>query len=328
MISVLVTGGAGYIGSVCCRQLLEESYKVTVVDDLSTGHVEGVPPGVSLHRLDVGDSSALSAILSENKIDVVFHFAAKALIPESVTNPGVFFDVNVARGINMLETLRKHDIRKFVFSSTAAVYGTPSVVPIPEDHNKEPINSYGESKLIFERILQWYATAYGWSVVTFRYFNACGGTSVWGDCHEPETHIIPLLLQTASGRRPNFEIYGTDYPTPDGTCLRDYVHVVDIAEAHLLAVQTNRSGFHAYNIGTGRSHSVREVCQAAGRITKQKIPVRAGQCRPGDPAMLCANPKKLMDEFGWTPKHSDLDEIITGAWEWEQTQCSKLVTRS
>jgi UDP-glucose 4-epimerase len=236
--------------------------------------------------------------------------------------------VNVARGINMLETLRKHDIRKFVFSSTAAVYGTPSVVPIPEDHNKEPINSYGESKLIFERILQWYATAYGWGVVTFRYFNACGGTSVWGECHEPETHIIPLLLQTASGRRPKFEIYGTDYPTPDGTCLRDYVHVVDIAEAHLLALQKmDVAGFHAYNIGTGRSHSVKEICQAAERIAKQKINLRAEHRRPGDPSVLCASPTKLMDEFCWAPKHSVLDEIIAGAWEWEQTQCSKLVAR-
>jgi UDP-glucose 4-epimerase len=328
MISVLVTGGAGYIGSVCCRQLLEKGYRVTAVDDLSTGHVEAVPPGLPFHRLDVSDTSALSAILSENKIDVVFHFAAKALISESVTNPGVFFDVNVARGIHMLETLRKHDIRKFVFSSTAAVYGTPSVVPIPEDHNKEPINSYGESKLIFERILQWYATAYGWSVVAFRYFNACGGASDWGECHEPETHIIPLLLQAASRRRPIFEIFGTDYPTPDGTCLRDYVHVVDIAEAHLLALQKmGGSGFHAYNIGTGRSYSVKEICQTAERIAKQKIRVRAGQRRPGDPSVLCASPKKLMDEFCWVPKRSELDDIIAGAWEWEQTQCSKLVGR-
>jgi UDP-glucose 4-epimerase len=328
MEAILVTGGAGYIGSTCCRQLLEKGCRVTVVDDLSTGHAEAVPPAASLHRLDIGDSESLEAILSTNKIDVVFHFAAKALIPESVANPGVFFDVNVARGVAMLETLRRHGVRKFVFSSTAAVYGTPTIVPIPEDHGKDPINPYGESKLVFERILQWYATAYGWSVMAFRYFNASGGASHWGERHNPETHIIPLLLQTASGRRPIFEMYGTDYPTPDGTCLRDYVHVVDIAETHLLALQKlNRSGFHAYNIGVGRSHSVREVCQAAERITKQKIPVRAGQCRPGDPAVLCANPKKLMDEFRWTPKHSDLDEIITGAWEWEQTQCSKLFTR-
>lgn len=327
-MAILVTGGAGYIGSACCRQLLEKGYSVTVVDDLSTGHAEAVHPAASLHRVDIGDSESLAAILSTSKIDVVFHFAAKALIPESVTNPGVFFDVNVARSVAMLETLRRHGVRNFVFSSTAAVYGTPTIVPIPEDHSKDPINSYGESKLVFERILQWYAAAYGWSVVAFRYFNACGGASDWGECHEPETHIIPLLLQTASGRRPLFEIYGTDYPTPDGTCLRDYVHVVDIAEAHLLALQKmDRSGFHAYNIGTGRSHSVKEICQAAGRIAKHKIHMRAGQRRPGDPPVLCASPKKLMYESGWAPKHSDLDEIIAGAWEWEQTQCSRLIAR-
>jgi len=329
MTRVLVTGGAGYIGSVCCRQLVEKGHRVTVVDDLSSGHADAVPSGVSLHRTDIGDGDSLAAILSTNEIDTVFHFAAKALIPESITNPGVFFDVNVARGVAMLETLRSHGVRKFVFSSTAAVYGAPTIVPIPEDHSKDPINSYGESKLAFERILQWYSTAYGWSVVAFRYFNACGGALSWGECHEPETHIIPLLMQTASGRRPTFEIYGTDYPTPDGSCLRDYVHVVDIAEAHLLALQKmSESGFHVYNIGTGRTHSVKEICQAAERIAKKKIHVRAGQRRPGDPSVLCARPKKLMDEFCWTPKHSDLGEIIVGAWNWEQTQCSKLVARS
>jgi UDP-glucose 4-epimerase len=307
---------------------LEKGYRVTVIDDLSTGHAEAVPSGVSLHRIDIGDSKSLAAILSASEIDAVFHFAAKALIPESITNPGIFFDVNVARSVAMLETLRSHGVRKFVFSSTAAVYGAPTIFPIPEDHGKDPINAYGESKLVFERILQWYARAYGWSIVAFRYFNACGGASDWGEHHEPETHIIPLLLQTASGRRPNFEIYGTEYATPDGTCLRDYVHVVDIAEAHMLALQKMIApGFHAYNIGTGRGHSVKEICDAAERVTKQKIRVRAGQRRPGDPAELCASPKKLMDEFSWTPKHSDLDAIIAGAWEWEQSQCSKVVTR-
>lgn len=329
MTSILVTGGAGYIGSVCCRQLLEKGYKVTVVDDLSTGHVEAVPAGVSFHRVDIGDSCSLSTVLSENKVDVVFHFAAKALIPESVTNPGAFFDVNVARGVAMLETLRKHGIKKFVFSSTAAVYGTPTVVPIPEEHNKEPINSYGESKLVFERILQWYAASYGWSIVAFRYFNACGGASDWGERHEPETHIIPLLLQAASGRRSAFEIYGIDYPTPDGTCLRDYVHVRDIAEAHLLALQKlNGAGFDVYNIGTGKSYSVKEICEAAERITKRNIPLRTGRRRPGDPAVLCADAHKLMSEFRWSPQRSGPDEIIAGAWDWELIQSSKDVTYS
>jgi UDP-glucose 4-epimerase len=267
--------------------------------------------------------------LSENRIDVVFHFAAKALIPESITNPGIFFDVNVARSVAMLETLRRHAVRRFVFSSTAAIYGSPTIVPIPENHSTNPINSYGESKLVFERILQWYTAAYSWSAVAFRYFNACGGASDWGERHEPETHIIPLLLQAASGRRPVFEIYGTDYPTPDGTCLRDYVHVRDIADAHLLALQKmNGVGFNAYNIGTGRSHSVKEICKIAERVTRRKIQLRTGQRRPGDPAVLCAGPQKLMDEFRWIPQHSDLDEIIGGAWEWELTQCDRLAAHS
>ena len=326
MTSILVTGGAGYIGSSCCRQLLEKGHKVVVVDDLSTGHAEAVPSGATLYQMDIGDTVSLSEVLSSNKVEAVFHFAAKALIPESVTNPGVFFDVNVARSVAMLEVLRKYGVRRFVFSSTAAVYGTPAVVPIPEDHPKNPINSYGESKLVFERILDWYATAYGWSVVAFRYFNACGGTPTWGERHEPETHILPLLLQTASGRRPVFEIYGTDYSTPDGTCLRDYVHVLDIADAHLLALQKmNSRGFNAYNIGTGKSYSVNELCKAAEAITKKEILVRAGQRRAGDPDILCASPEKLMNEFHWTPRHSSLDEIVAGAWEWEQALRNRLV---
>ena len=228
----------------------------------------------------------------------------------------------------MLETLRKHGIRKFVFSSSAAVYGSPNVVPIPEDHVKEPVNAYGESKLIFEQILKWYAASYGWSVVVFRYFNACGGERLWGERHDPETHIIPLLLQTASGRREYFEIYGTNYPTPDGTCLRDYVHVLDIAEAHILALQKMElPGFHAYNIGTGRSHSVREVCQAVEKVTQKRIGVRHAPRRPGDPAVLCASPRKLVREFAWEPRHSELEEIIMGAWEWEQAQCEQTLVK-
>lgn len=326
MARVLVTGGAGYIGSTCCRQLLRQGHTVTVVDDLSTGHKEAVPRSATFHRIDIGDINSLSIMLSGTKVDVVFHFAAKALIPESVTNPGIFFDVNVARSVRMLEVLRTFGITKFVFSSTAAVYGTPTTVPTPEDHPKDPINSYGESKLVFERILQWYARSYGWSVVTFRYFNACGGTSEWGERHEPETHIIPLLLQTASGRRPQFDIYGVDYPTPDGTCLRDYVHVIDIAEAHLLALKkTNTPGYHAYNIGTGQSHSVKDLWRAAESITGTKINVRYAPRRVGDPAVLCASPSKLIAELSWQAKYSDLDSIVAGAWEWEQANPNVIV---
>ncbi len=326
MARLLVTGGAGYVGSVCCAQLRARGHHVEVVDDLSTGHAEAVPEGVTLHRFDISDRASLSMLLAKNKFDMVFHFAAKALIPESVRNPGAFFDSNVASGISMLETLRTHGICNFVFSSTAAVYGTPEVVPIPEEHPKEPMNAYGESKLIFERILRWYASAYGWSVVAFRYFNACGGAPNWGERHEPETHIIPLLLQAASGRRRSFDIYGSDYPTPDGTCLRDYVHVLDIAEAHLLAMQElERSKFSAYNIGTGKSHSVNEICQAAEKITRRRIEIRRSSRRPGDPPLLCASPQKLADKFGWKPTHSNLDNILAGAWEWEQYQSQQML---
>src|SRR6266568_2480919 len=328
MNRILVTGGAGYVGSVCCAELLSRGFSVDVVDDLSTGHLEAVPQGATMHRFDIANAHALEGLLDRERFDTVFHFAAKALIPQSVINPGPFFDANVASGIAMLELCRKRGIRKFVFSSSAAVYGSPNVVPIPEDHVKEPLNAYGESKLIFEQILKWYAASYGWSVVAFRYFNACGGQRHWGERHDPETHVIPLLLQTASGRREHFEIYGTNYPTPDGTCLRDYVHVLDIAEAHILALRKMElPGFHAYNIGTGKSHSVREVCQMAEKVSQKRITVRHAPPRPGDPAVLCASPKKLMQEFGWEPCHSEPEEIIRGAWEWEQARCEQTLAK-
>jgi UDP-glucose 4-epimerase len=324
MARVLVTGGAGYVGSVCAAQLLARGNHVEVVDDLSTGHREAVPNGAIFHRFDISDRARLSTLLRTKSFDIVFHFAAKALIAESVSNPGVFFDSNVASGISMLEALRAHGIRKFVFSSTAAVYGTPTVVPTPEEHATEPVNAYGESKLMLERILKWYASAYGWSVVAFRYFNACGGSHDWGERHEPETHIIPLLLQAASGRRRSFDIYGCDYSTSDGTCQRDYVHVFDIADAHLLAMQKFELGkFRAYNIGTGQSHSVKEVHEAAEKITGKRIEVHFLDRRPGDPPALCASPQRLVDEFGWKPTHSNLHNILTGAWKWEQHQSNQ-----
>ena len=329
MERILVTGGAGYVGSACCAQLVKRGFSPDILDDFSTGHPDAAPQDLTVHRLDFGDTSALATLLTSRDFDVVFHFAAKALIPESVTNPGAFFSTNVEAGIAMLETLRRYGIRKFVFSSSAAVYGSPHVTPIPEDHDKQPTNAYGESKLVFEQILKWYASAYGWSVVAFRYFNACGGAANWGERHDPETHIIPLLLQTASGRRPYFEIYGTDYPTPDGTCLRDYVHVIDIAAAHVLALQKLQlPGFHVYNIGTGTSYSVREVCDAVAKATRKKLNLRVAPRRMGDPAILCANPQKLMNDLGWIAKHSKLEEIVAGAWEWEQTVSQRVLARA
>ncbi len=319
MARVLVTGGAGYVGSVCCAQLLAFGHEVVVVDDLSTGHVAAVPHGAMLHQLDIGDQISLPRILSGNRFDAVFHFAAKALIPESMSNPGIFFDSNISRGIALLEAVRAAGIRKFVFSSSAAVYGNPQFTPIDEDHPKMPVNSYGETKLMLERALQWYASAYGWNVVAFRYFNACGATDIVGEDHRPETHIIPLLLQTATGERDCFEIYGRDYSTPDGTCLRDYVHVADIAQAHLLALQVpNDPGMSVYNIGTGTSYSVRQVCQIVEDVVGHSLPIKDAVRRPGDPAVLCASPRRLIKQLGWTPRCSDLPSIVRSAWAWKQ----------
>ena len=318
MANVLVTGGAGYVGSVCCRQLLDRGHNVIVVDDLSTGHAEAVPPRAIFHRLDYGDRAGVTHLLQTTTFDAVFHFAAKALIPESVANPGIFFDVNVASGIAFLESLRKSGVKRFVFSSSAAVYGSPQSVPIDEDQPKSPVNSYGATKLMFERILEWYARAYGWTAVAFRYFNASGAVGNAGENHQPETHIIPLLLQTALGERQHFDVYGDNYPTPDGTCVRDYVHVADIALAHLRALDLpQRAGFSAYNIGTGKAYSVREVIDTVERITGRHVAVRNSAPRAGDPAVLCASPAKLMRELDWQPLYSDLETIIHSAWEWK-----------
>jgi UDP-glucose 4-epimerase len=321
MANVLVTGGAGYVGSVCCAELLRLGHSVTIVDDLSTGCREAVPAGAAFFPLDIGNQGAMQSLVSHIRFDAVFHFAAKALIPESVSNPGMFFQHNVASGIVMLEVLRAAGIKNVVFSSSAAVYGTPERVPIDEDDPKHPVNSYGETKLIFERILEWYARAYGWSVTALRYFNASGATAELGERHDPETHIIPLLLQAATGERKAFNIYGDEYDTPDGTCLRDYVHVLDIAGAHICALRKlNEPGMRAYNIGLGASYSVREVCQTAAEVTGRQIPLRVSARREGDPAVLCASPKRIMHELGWKPEHSSLHEIIESAWEWKRKQ--------
>lgn len=319
MARVLVTGGAGYVGSVCGRQLLDAGHSVVIIDDLSTGHPEAVPSGAEFHQIDYGDRAAVACVLRQQRIDAVFHFAAKALIPESVSNPGWFFDVNVASAIALLETLRDFGVRRFVFSSSAAVYGNPRSVPIKEDDPKDPVNSYGETKLMFERVLRWYASAYVWTVAAFRYFNASGATEHAGENHRPETHIIPLLLEVAAGERAYFEIYGSDYETADGSCVRDYVHVSDIAAAHLLALSMPESaGIHVYNIGTGTAYSVSEVISAVEEVTQVKIPVRVAKRRPGDPAVLCASPEKLRRELGWEPRSSDLRSIVRSAWEWKR----------
>ncbi|HLJ90559.1 MAG TPA: UDP-glucose 4-epimerase GalE [Candidatus Angelobacter sp.] len=318
MANVLVTGGAGYVGSVCCAELLRLGHSVTVVDDLSTGFRDAVSSGATFGQLEIGDRAALQTVVRKSRFDVVFHFAAKALVADSVSNPGFYFQQNVASGIAMLEVLREAQIKNFVFSSSAAVYGVPVRTPMEEDDSKDPVNSYGETKLMFERILQWYATAYGWTVKAFRYFNAAGASPELGERHDPESHIIPLLLQAATGEREFFNIYGDDYATPDGTCLRDYVHVLDIASAHIAALQKmDQPGMRSYNIGLGNSYSVREICEVVKKIVNRPVAIRVAGRRPGDPPVLCASPKRIMQELGWKPQHSSLEEIITSAWQWK-----------
>jgi UDP-glucose 4-epimerase len=329
MADVLVTGGAGYVGSVCCAELLRLGHHVTIVDNLSTGFKQAIPAGADFFQLDIGDRRALQSLVQNRKFDVVFHFAAKALIPESVRNPGIFFEQNVASGITMLEVLREAGINNFVFSSSAAVYGIPEKTPIEEGDRKEPVNSYGETKLIFERILKWYAQAYGWSVIAFRYFNAAGATAELGERHDPETHIIPLLLQAAAHERDEFSIFGDDYPTPDGTCLRDYVHVLDIARAHICALQKmNQPGMNSYNIGLGKNYSVRQICNAVEEVVGTPVRVRVAQRREGDPSVLCASPQRIMQELGWRPEHSSLTEIISSAWRWKLGHLESQATAS
>src|SRR5437879_3670750 len=325
MASVLVTGGAGYVGSVCCSELLRAGHFVTVVDDLSTGFREAVPPGAVFFHANIASSHVLRPLFSQSQFDAVFHFAAKALIPESVSNPGIFFQQNVADGIAFLELVRSAGIRKFVFSSSAAVYGAPGRIPIREEDTKNPSNSYGETKLMLERALHWYASAYGWSVVAMRYFNAAGATDIAGERHDPETHIIPLLLQTAGCEREFFTIYGDDYDTPDGTCVRDYVHVLDIAQAHIRALDlADQPGMQSFNIGTGTGYSVRQICDAVTAATGRTVRIRIAQRRPGDPPVLCASPCLIQAVLGWKPEHSSLEEIISSAWEWEQKQLGGL----
>jgi UDP-glucose 4-epimerase len=314
MANLLVTGGAGYIGSVCCAELLRRGHRVTVIDDLTTGFRDAVPAAADFHQLNIADEGGVSAVLSDRRPDVVFHFASKASVADSCANPELYFRSNVTGAGVFLECLRRAGVNKFVFSSSAAVYGTPQQSPIEEDAPKSPINPYGETKLKLEQNLERYARDHGWSVISLRYFNAAGATAEHSERHNPETHAIPLLLQAAAGIRECFQIFGDDYPTPDGTCIRDYVHVLDITSAHIAALDhLQRPGMRPYNIGTGQGNSVRELVGTAQRVTGRNISVRVVGRRPGDPAVLCASPARIMREFGWRPQYS-LEQIISSAW--------------
>ena len=318
---VAVTGGAGYIGSVVTEVLLREGHQVLVIDDLSKGHRDAVEHEAEFVALDLIDASGVAAALSRFRTDAVVHMAAHSLVGESVTDPAKYYRNNVSGGLSLLEGMRAADVRRLVFSSTAAVYGEPATLPIHEMDETLPANTYGETKLAFERALGWYAGAYGLSSISLRYFNAAGATARHGEEHDPETHLIPLVLRAADGQLPFITVFGDDYPTSDGTCVRDYVHVEDLARAHVLALAALKlSGEHsAYNLGCGgRGFSVREVIDAATRVTGRPIPVRVAARRPGDPAVLVASSERIRRELGWEPRHRGLDGIIASAWAWMQ----------
>jgi UDP-glucose-4-epimerase GalE len=317
--SVLVTGGAGYIGSHACKVLARAGYRPVVFDNLSRGHREVVRWG-PLVEGDLADRARLAAALEQNQVSAVMHFAAYAYVGESVADPGMYYRNNLGGTLSLIEAMRESGVDRIVFSSTCATYGTPDSVPIRETAQQLPVNPYGETKLAIERALHWYGQAYGLRSVSLRYFNAAGADpdSETGELHEPETHLVPLVLQTALGQRPQIDIYGTDYPTPDGTAIRDYIHVQDLADAHLRALEHLGAGgaSAALNLGTGRGHSVREVVRVAEAISGRRIPCRETARRPGDPPVLVADPRLAAEVLGWRPRLSDLDTIIRTALAW------------
>jgi len=315
-MNVFVTGGAGYIGSVCVEELLNAGYQVTVYDNLSEGHRSAVD---SRARFILGqpekDGDILSAVKSVQP-EAILHFAASALVGESMTNPGKYFHNNVANGLKLLDAAVTVKVKKFVFSSTCATYGPPDRVPMTEDLPQRPINPYGESKLMFEKMLTWYHQLHGLEFVAFRYFNAAGASEKFGEHHRVETHLIPNVLKVALGQSKQCDIFGADYPTPDGTCIRDYIHIVDLAQAHMLALAAGRQGF--YNLGNGDGYSVRQVIQTCEKISGHKIPTVEKPRRPGDPPKLVASAGKAISELGWKPKYPKLENIITTAWNWHK----------
>lgn len=316
-MKVLVTGAGGYIGSVVTEQLVEQGHDVVALDSLLHGFRAAVDPRAHFVQGDLRDGSWLASLLSRSPVDAVVHLAAEALIAESMTDPGRFFTANVIGGLNLLEAMTASGVRRIVFSSTAAVYGEPVSIPIVESAPHAPINSYGESKLAFERMLEWYRRAGRLKYVALRYFNACGATTRCGESHRPETHLIPILLEVALGQRDGIRLFGTDYDTPDGTCIRDYIHVSDIAQAHLLALrEVYRIGGQAFNMGNGAGYSNLEVVNTVRRVTGRDIPVAAEGRRPGDPARLIASHDRIRAELGWTPRYPGLGEMVETAWAW------------
>lgn len=316
-MKILVTGAAGYIGSVVTELLVTDGHEIVALDNLSAGHRPAVHPAATFVQLDLLDAEGLQALFSAEQFDAVVHLAAKSLVDESIRNPSIFFQVNVTGGINLLDAMIAHGVKRMVFSSTAATYGQPEQIPILESSPQIPVNPYGESKLAFEKIMAWYRRAYDLRHISLRYFNAAGATEERGEWHVPETHLIPIVFEAAQGERESMKLYGTDWETRDGTCVRDYIHVADIARAHILGLaQIDTLGARAYNLGHGSGYSNREVIEAVRKVTGREIKVIEADRRPGDPATLIASSDLIRTELGWKPEFPELETIIETAWRW------------
>jgi UDP-glucose 4-epimerase len=328
MAYILVTGGAGYIGSVVCRTLLGRGHDVLVVDNLVEGHRAALPTGAPFLSGDIGNQVFLRRVFEGYPIEAVLHLAAYCLVGESVQNPGKYYTNNVSNGVVLLEMMKAFGVDKIIFSSTAAVYGEPLSTPIGEDHPTSPMNPYGHSKLIFEQILDWYGRSYDLKSIVFRYFNAAGAVDRLGEDHDPETHLIPLVLkrvletrpESSGGREPRaLTVFGLDYPTPDGSCIRDYIHIEDLALAHVLALEKiDKIGRGTFNLGNTSGFSVLEVIRTAEAVIGAPIPYQVGSRRPGDPAVLVASSERAREVLGWQPRHPDLKDILSSAWMWHQ----------
>ncbi len=315
-MNILVTGGAGYIGSTCSEFLIDNNHQVTIFDSLELGYQDAIDPRANFIKGDLNNKNEIFAAAHSDNFDAVMHFAAYSLVGESIDNPGKYFMNNNVAGLNLLNAAVDANIGRFVFSSTAATYGLPKESPITETAEQSPINPYGESKLFFEKMLYWYNRKYNLKYTALRYFNAAGATEKYGESHSPETHIVPLILQVALGQRDCIKVFGNDYPTPDGTCLRDYIHITDLAQAHMLALDSSQNGH--YNLGTGNGFSVMEIIDVARKITGHPIPVKISDRRPGDPAILIADSKLIKKELGWDPKFENIEDIILSTWNWMQ----------
>ena len=313
---ILVTGGAGYIGSVVTEECIAAGHQTFVVDNLVKGHREMVHEDAAFFEADIIDTTAISGILRSNTIDAVIHMAAYSLVGQSMTDPASYYHNNVTAGLSLLNSMKECGVKKLIFSSTAAVYGEPEKQPIEETARLQPTNPYGETKLAFEKALHWFDQAHGIKYASLRYFNAAGASEKCGELHDPETHLIPLVLNVARGASPSVKIFGDDYPTEDGTCIRDYIHVQDLANAHVMALAKLDEGSEIYNLGCGGGYSVKQVIDTARRVTGRHIVVEVGERRAGDPAVLVASSEKIQHELGWRPTRAGLDTIIESAWKW------------